>query len=131
MAVWAKNHKARTIWFSRGRGLNFTSSWKFFSLASRARLFFSLIYFFPLHTMEQKFYGSSFFFKCKKLKSDYFFNQCAGQNFFFIKIRARIFFWKISIRYFICSFFISINTLSYWLKMQIFYTVTGKSYFLL
>ena len=96
MAVWAKNHKARTIWFSRGRGLNFTSSWKFFSLASRARLFFSLIYFFPLHTMEQKFDGSSFFFKCKKLKSDYFFNQCAGQKFFLIKIRARMFFWKIS-----------------------------------
>ena len=47
-----------------------------------------------------------------------------------LKIKSgRTFSRRTFLRYFICSFFISFNSLSYWLKMQIFYTVTGKSYF--
>ena len=54
MAVWAKNHKARTIWFSRGRGLDFTSSWNFFFRSLRGSDYFFPWYIFFLYIQWNK-----------------------------------------------------------------------------
>ena len=69
---------------------------------------------------------SPIIFLTNVLVRNFFFYKNQIQDFFLQNFQDEHFF-----RYFICSFFISFNTLSYWLKMQIFYTVTGKSYFLL
>ena len=131
MAVWAKNHKARTIWFSRGRGLDFTSSWNFFFARFAGMIIFFLYIQWNKSLMEVLFSLSAknwspIIFLTNVLVRNFFLYKNQGQDFFLKNFQDEHFF-----RYFICSFFISFNSLSYWLKMQIFYTVTGKSYFLL
>ena len=120
-----------------GEGLGFYLKLEFFFRSLRGPDYFFPWYIFFLYIQWNKSLMEVLFsVSAKNWSPIIFFNHALVRNFFFDKNQGQNFFLKNCqdehfFRYVICSFFISFNTLSYWLKMQIFYTVTGKSYFLL